>query len=81
MIKDNILKQLKKKYFLNIIEIFEKYLFEIAEYRIKTESFLFFPSWLGHYTVPAGPEEKISIAFNIWPRGLLQSDAISKVVV
>jgi uncharacterized protein (TIGR02466 family) len=54
---------------------------EIAEYRIKTESFLFFPSWLRHYTVPTGPEEKISIAFNIWPRGLLQSDAISKVVV
>ena len=53
---------------------------EIAEYRIKTESFLFFPSWLRHYTMPTGPEEKISIAFNIWPQGLLQSDAISKVV-
>ncbi len=53
---------------------------EIAEYRLKTESLLIFPSWLRHYTVPTGPEEKLSIAFNIWPRGLLQSDAISKVV-
>lgn len=53
---------------------------EIAEYRLRTESLLIFPSWLRHYTVPTGPEEKLSVAFNIWPRGLLQSDAISKVV-
>ncbi len=54
---------------------------ELAEYNIKVESLLIFPSWLRHYTVPNSTDEKISIAFNIWPRGLLQSDAISKVAI
>lgn len=50
-----------------------------AEFSVKTESILLFPSWLMHYTKPA-TKPKLSVSFNIWPRGLLGPDDISKVV-
>lgn len=52
---------------------------DLAEFNIRTESMLLFPSWLVHYTVPS-TSPKISVSFNVWPRGLIGFDDISKVV-
>ena len=55
---------------------------EQANYSFSGESMIIFPSYLRHYTTPVdGKDVRISIAFNLWPKGTLQSDAISKVTL
>lgn len=49
------------------------------ELNLKDESIIIFPSWLMHCTTQA-TDKKISVAFNLWPRGLIEIDDISKVI-
>jgi len=55
---------------------------EQMDYNFSGESMIIFPSYLRHYTTPVqDSNNRISIAFNLWPKGTLQSDAISKVTL
>lgn len=54
---------------------------EQAQYNFTGETLILFPSYLRHYTTPVNDNDRISIAFNLWPKGTLQSDDISKVTI